>query len=160
MLINIISPRKVLKLIRFWPPYLGAGIYVKHISKDFTMVESRMKLRKYNTNYVGTHFGGSLYSMCDPFLMFILLHHLKKDHIVWDKSASIDYLRPARSEVRAQFEVSLEQIEAVKSKCLNSFSTELHFKIDVKDSSNEVVAVVSKTLYIRRKDAKELFNKK
>jgi len=157
VLVKFVEPRSVMKLIRFWPPYFGAGIYVKSVNKDFTVVETRMKHRFFNTNYVGTHFGGSLYSMCDPFLMFILLHHLKKDHIIWDKSASIQYLRPAKGEVRAIFKVALEEIESIKKKCLASFSIEPKYEIEVLDSKDNVVAIVSKTLYVRRKDAKELF---
>ncbi|ATH08909.1 tetrameric acyl-CoA thioesterase [Halobacteriovorax marinus] len=159
MLINFIEPRKILKLIKFWPPYLGAGVYVKSISEDFTEVETRMKQRFYNTNYVGSHFGGSLYSMCDPFLMFILLHHLKDEHIVWDKSASINYLRPAKGEVRAKFYVSLEEIESIKKACLNNFSYEPEYTVEIIDSENKVVASVNKVLYVRRKDAKRLFKK-
>ena len=70
-----------------------------------------MKLRFWNTNYVGSHFGGSLYSMTDPFYMFILLEHLKKDHIIWDKSADIEFLRPAKGEVKAIFEINESDLE-------------------------------------------------
>ncbi len=160
MLINFIEPRTILKLIRFWPPYLGAGIYVKSINEVFTEVEVRMKQRFFNTNYVGTHFGGSLYSMCDPFLMFILLHHLKDEHIVWDKGASIDYLKPAKGEVRVVFKTSLEEIESIKKECLHSFSFEPKYVVEILDKENKVVARVNKSLYIRRKDAKTLFSKK
>lgn len=160
MLIKFIEPRNILKLIRFWPPYFGAGIYVKSVNREFTEVETRMKLRFFNTNYVGTHFGGSLYSMCDPFIMFILLHHLKEEHIVWDKKASIEYLRPAKGEVRAVFKVSLEEIETLKKDCLSSFSVEPKYQIEVLDSENQIVALVSKTLYVRRKDAKRLFKER
>lgn len=160
MLINFIDPCSVLKLIRFWPPYFGAGIYVKSVNKEFTEVETSMKLRFFNTNYVGTHFGGSLYSMCDPFLMFILLHHLRDEHIVWDKSASIQYLRPAKGEVKALFKVTSNEVEEIKKNCLNSFSVEPKYEIEITDSENKVVAIVSKTLYVRRKDAKKLFKSK
>ena len=38
-----------------------------------------MKLRIWNQNYVGTHYGGSLYSMADPFYMLMLMHNLGRD---------------------------------------------------------------------------------
>lgn len=53
-------------LMNFYPPYLGAGIRVRHISDDFRQAQVRMGLRWYNRNYVGTQFGGSLYSMTEP----------------------------------------------------------------------------------------------
>ncbi len=70
------SIKSRIKLINWFPPYLGAGISVKTINDDFTKMQVQMKMRWYNRNLVGTHFGGSLYSMCDPFYMFILMHHL------------------------------------------------------------------------------------
>ena len=38
-----------------------------------------MPLKWYNRNYVGTQFGGSLYSMTDPWYMLMLLNVLGKD---------------------------------------------------------------------------------
>ena len=63
----------LLKLIRFWPPFLGGGIKVKSFNEDYTELTVQMKLQFWNKNYVGTHFGGSLYSMTDPFYMLLLL---------------------------------------------------------------------------------------
>jgi uncharacterized protein DUF4442 len=62
-------------LIRFlglYPPYLGAGIRVTRVSHDFREIDVQMGLRWWNRNYVGTHFGGSLYSMIDPSLMLMV----------------------------------------------------------------------------------------
>ncbi len=62
-------------LMNVWPPFVGAGIRVRHIAPDFRSVTVDMRLRWSNRNYVGTHFGGSLYAMADPFLMVMLLHN-------------------------------------------------------------------------------------
>jgi hypothetical protein len=53
-----------------------------------------MKLRRRNANYVDTHYGGSLYSMTDPFYMGMLIESVGPDYIVWDKGASIGWLPP------------------------------------------------------------------
>ena len=159
MIIKFVKPSVILKLIRFWPPYFGAGIYVQSTNSNLTAVKVGMKHRFFNTNYVGTHFGGSLYSMCDPFLMFMLLHHLRKDHIVWDRSASIEYLRPAKGEVSVSFKITLEEIKRIEEGCLNSFCVEPEFNLDVLDNNGVIVARVRKKLYVRRKDAKVLFKK-
>ena len=68
--------RKLQRWVNIYPPYLGAGVRVTHISDDFRDVEVEMPLRFYNRNYVGTHFGGSLYSMVDPFYMLMLINIL------------------------------------------------------------------------------------
>lgn len=104
----------VLRLINLWPPYLGAGIRVTRISDDLRTFEVRMKLRWYNRNYVGTQFGGSLYSMCDPFYMLILMHGLGRGYEVWDKAAKIRFRRPGRTTVHATFHVPDEEIERIR----------------------------------------------
>ncbi len=154
-----IKPETAVRLIRFYPPFLAAGVKVSDIDKDFTTIDVEMKLTFYNVNYVGTHFGGSLYAMCDPFYMFILLYHLKKDHVVWDKAASIDFIKPGVGKVRAHFHISLEQIENFKQQALKEFKLLPVFETKVIDERGETVAIVKKTLYIRRKDAKERFKK-
>jgi hypothetical protein len=48
------SSRALRRWIKFWPPFLGAGIRVKHISHDMKSIDVEMKLRFWNANYVGT----------------------------------------------------------------------------------------------------------
>ena len=43
--------------INLWPPFLGAGIRVKHIAANMKSIDVEMRLRCWNANYVGTHFG-------------------------------------------------------------------------------------------------------
>ena len=148
-----------MKLIGYWPPYFFSGISVEKVNDDFTSITTKMKQRWFNTNYVGTHFGGSLYSMCDPFYMFILLHHLGKDHIVWDKTSYIDFVKPGKNLVRSTFSVSLDEIEQLRKKALEEFSFNAEFETVINDESGEVVAKVKKQLYIRRKDAKKRIKK-
>ena len=72
--------------LNLYPPYWGTGIFVKKISPDFREIIVQMKMTWYNRNYVNTHFGGSLYSMTDPFFMLMLMQILGKEYIVWDKA--------------------------------------------------------------------------
>src|SRR5437868_13852984 len=87
--------------VNLWPPFLGAGIRVKRIASDMKAIDVEMKLRWWNANYVGTHFGGSLFAMTDAFYMLMLMANLGRDYIVWDRAASIRYRKPGkRSEER------------------------------------------------------------
>ena len=88
-----LSRQQKIKLMNFYPPYVGAGIRIKDISHDFMRAEIEMKLRWWNKNLVGTHFGGSLMSMSDPFYMLLLVQNLGKDYIVWDKASSIKFIK-------------------------------------------------------------------
>ena len=65
-------PALFARFMSLWPPFLGAGIRVDHIAPDWREVRSSLKLNFFNRNYVGTHFGGSLFAMTDPFLMLML----------------------------------------------------------------------------------------
>ena len=150
-----INKSLLLKLINFWPPYLGAGVRVKKISADFTSIDVEMKLRFWNQNYVSTHFGGSLYAMTDPFLMLMLIENLGKDYIVWDKAASIRFKKPGRGRVRVHFELTREQIDSIRKQADQSYKVEPVFQVAVIDDSGDVIAEVEKTLYVRRKDREE-----
>ncbi len=159
-MIKRITPKTVLKYIRWWPPLLASGIAVESFNDDLSIVTVRMKQHFFNTNYVGSHYGGSIFSMTDPFCMFMLLHKLKKDHIIWDQGASIEFVNPAKGTIRATFKISDERVREIEQSCLNNFSHRPIFDVEVIDENGQVVARVNKTLYIRRKDAKKRFPKK
>src|ERR1041385_6706004 len=109
--------RKLRRFINFYPPYLGAAVRVTHITEDFRRVEVEMPLRFYNRNYVGTHFGGSLYAMCDPFYMLMLMNILGPGYIVWDKAATIRFKRPGSGLVKATFTIPEEKIAENSRRC-------------------------------------------
>jgi acyl-coenzyme A thioesterase PaaI-like protein len=142
------------KMINWYPPMIGAGIRVIDASPDFTEITVEMKLRWWNRNIVGTQFGGSLYMMCDPFFMAILMAGLGKDYIVWDKAAAIRFVKPGRKAVRAVFRIPAEDIARIRLAADTQGKTEPEFEVDVVDSDGLVVAKVHKTLYVRRKETK------
>jgi hypothetical protein len=140
----------MLRYINIWPPFLGAGIRVKWTA-DLKAVDVEMKLRYWNRNYVGTHYGGSLYSMTDPFYMLMLMEHLGRDYIVWDKSASIRFRKPGKGKVRAEFRLSDAQLDDIREKLKTQERYEPTFVVQVKDEAGDVVAEVQKLIHIRRK---------
>ena len=142
--------RLMLRAINIWPPLLGAGIRTKW-SPDRKSVDVEMKLRFWNRNYVGTHYGGSLYSMTDPFYMLMLMDNLGPGYIVWDKAATIRFKKPGRGMVSASFRLSDEQIGEIKQALNSQEKIERVFTVEVKDQSGNVVAEVEKRLHVRRK---------
>lgn len=145
------NPRWLRRLLNIYPPYLGMGIRVAHIAPDFRCIKVVLKLHWYNRNYVGTHFGGSLYAMTDPFYMLMLLQVLGRDYIVWDKHSAIDFVRPGRGRVTAEFTLDDAQIATIKRETAAGQKYLPQFTVDVVDDAGEVVAVVTKTLYVRKK---------
>jgi acyl-coenzyme A thioesterase PaaI-like protein len=146
---STLRQRLLERLINFYPPLFGAGIHSR--SLDEHTVEVEMKLTLFNKNIVGVHFGGSLYAMCDPWFMLILMRLLGPDYTVWDKAASIQFLRPGHGKVKARFHIPAEQVEQIRFDADNHFKTEPVFSVDVVDQYGQIVATVEKLLYVRRK---------
>jgi hypothetical protein len=146
--------KKVLRFIRFWPPYLASGIAVERYNDDITSITVRMKMWSGNRNYVGTHFGGNLYSMCDPWYMFILLHHLGSECVVWDKEAHIDFVSPSKGTVYATFEISKDTISDLKQLVQDGKKHLPSFETTIQDREGNVVAKLTKILYVRKKRSK------
>ncbi|NWG75922.1 MAG: YiiD C-terminal domain-containing protein [Rubrivivax sp.] len=140
------------RLINFYPPLLGAGIRVVHRESDEYTIKVKMPLTRLNLNAVGTHFGGSLYAMCDPFFMLILMHHLGRDYIVWDKAAAIQFVKPGRGTVHARFHIPPDTIAAIKAQADAGDKLEPIFQVDVVDDRGDVIAKVEKRLYVRKRN--------
>lgn len=145
------SARGLARALSLYAPYLGAGVRVDHISADFREARVSMKLRWYNVNYVGTHFGGSLYAMTDPFYMLLLMRNLGPDYVVWDKAASIDFVRPGRGRVTASFLLTDDMLSDVLQHTANGDKYTPTWPVEVIDEDGKLVARIDKTLYIRHK---------
>lgn len=148
------TANKLKRFLRIYAPYVGAGVRVTHIADDFLTVHVEMPLRFYNRNYVGTHFGGSLYSMCDPFYMLMLINVLGPEYIVWDKSAAIRFKRPGRGTVKAVFEIPAATVAEIKAAADSLGKVEPQFQVLVTDAEGLVVAEIDKLLYVRKKEKK------
>ncbi|MEM8594297.1 MAG: DUF4442 domain-containing protein [Pseudomonadota bacterium] len=146
-------PRIFFKFIQFYLPFLGAGIYVKRVNRSKNDFLIGMKYRFYNKNAHGTHFGGSLYSMCDPWYMFIIGGYLGTDYVVWDKAASITFKRPGRAHVSARFHIPLEELANIKRTVDQQVTTDFEFTTQVLDDNNAVIAEIHKTIYANTKQA-------
>lgn len=142
---------KYAKVINLYPPFIGAGIRLKSINEHGNRIVVTMKLRWYNKNINGTQFGGSLYAMCDPFYVIACYSTFGNDYIYWDKSASIEYIRPGASKVTAVCEIPLEKLKEMKEEVDRLGKNTYTFTTDIKDTSDKVVARVTKEIYIKKK---------
>jgi acyl-coenzyme A thioesterase PaaI-like protein len=138
-------------LLNIWPPFLFTGIRVVDVSEDFRKAKVRLKLNIFNQNAVGVHFGGSLYAMTDPFYMLLVMARLGKDYIVWDKSADIDYIKPGKGTVTAEFIITDALIADILTQTAQGEKYLPEIPVYVKDAQGEIVAKLNRKLYIRRK---------
>jgi acyl-coenzyme A thioesterase PaaI-like protein len=139
------------RLFNLWPPFRGAGIRVREIAPDFRSVTVELRMRLLNRNYVGTHFGGSLFAMTDPFFMIMMMKNLGPEYLVWDKAGTVRFLKPARGTVTARFVMPEESIAAARAATRSGEKHEPKFVVEILDAQGVTVADVEKTLYIRRK---------
>jgi acyl-coenzyme A thioesterase PaaI-like protein len=140
-------------LANVWGPYLLSGIRVTDVAPDFRRIDVRLAMRPWNRNYVGTHFGGSLFAMADPWFMVALIERLGPGYAVWDKTGTIRFRRPGRGTVRARFELPDDRVEEIRRAVEERGKAEPVFVAQIVDSSGQIVAEVEKLISVRRKQA-------
>ena len=134
------------------PMYKRSTGKLIEVSDDLLHVKVKIPISYKNKNYVGSIFGGSLFSATDPVLMIQLMQILGNDFVVWDKNASIQFKRPAKENAFAIFDLTQDEIESIKKRILEEKELDLVKEILItnKDKST-VFATVSKTIYIADK---------
>ena len=138
-------------LMNCWPPFLFTGIRILEISGDFRRIRVELRQHWYNSNYVGSHFGGSMFAMTDPFWMIMVLRNLGAGYLVWDQRAEIEFLKPGRGTVRCDFALDTKVLDEMRD-ATSGGGKHLHwFAMDVIDSDTEIVARLRKQVYVRRK---------
>jgi acyl-coenzyme A thioesterase PaaI-like protein len=145
------KPQRLRRVLNYWPPFLFAGIRLERLDDDWRYAKVRLKLRWYNRNYVGTHFGGNLFSMTDPFWMILVMECLGRDYMVWDQAAEISFVAPGREDVYAQFRVEESVLDELRAATANGDKVLRWFETEIKTAGGEVVARVRKQLYVRLK---------
>ena len=145
------SARTVRRLLDWYPPLRFAGVRVLEIGDDWRDARVVLRRRWFNRNYVGTHFGGSLFAMTDPFWMLLTLRCLGEDYIVWDQAASIEFVAPGREDVYARFHVDDAMLDEIRAATEGGAKHLRWCETTVATASGEVIARVRKQLYVRRK---------
>lgn len=137
--------------LNLWPPFLATGVHVTDLTDDWRHARVELRLRPWNRNAVGTHFGGSLFAMTDPFWMLLVMRNLGPGYYVWDRSGSVDFRKPGRGVVHARFDLDdhtlahLREASDAGGKVLHWFDT------PILDAAGDTVAHVRKQLYVKRK---------
>lgn len=134
------------------PMYRRSTARIISVTDDLHTVKIRIPLSYKNRNYVGSIFGGSLFASVDPIPMIQLMHILKDNYIVWDKSAHIQFKRPAREAMYASFEFTAAEIENIIQKVKENKEIE-HPKVTFITNKNgdTIFCEVTKTIYIADK---------
>jgi hypothetical protein len=81
----------------------------------------------------------------------LLLRHLGRDHVVWDRAAEVDFIKPGRGDVTARFVLTEEEVERLRGLAADGGKVLEWFSVDITDADGDVVARVRKQVYVRRK---------
>ena len=134
----------------WFPAYRGTGARITFIAADWGEVRIRLPLSWRTRNYVGTIFGGSMYAAVDPIYMIMLIKRLGPGYTVWDKAASIRFLRPGRSALTATFTLDAAELERVRQRLRAEGRIECTYYVDLVNAAGERCAQCEKLIHVRR----------
>ncbi|MGD9172048.1 MAG: DUF4442 domain-containing protein [Candidatus Thiodiazotropha sp.] len=134
-----------------FPALRRTGGRITYISSDLKQVRLKVPLNWKTRNYVGTIYGGSMYGAVDPIYMVMFIKLLGPGYIVWDKSAVIQYKKPGRTTLQAEFVIREEELELIRKKLDEDGKTNRSYQIELRDNDNKVCVEIEKTLHFRKR---------
>jgi hypothetical protein len=154
-------PATISNKLRCWSFYLfgcyrGTGGRLRYIAEDWSEVRLELPLSWRTRNYVGTIFGGSIYSAVDPIYMLMLIRRLGPEFIVWDKAASVEFKKPGRETLHARFVIGDDDLAAIRAALDTQRSIDRKYVVELIDGSETVRARVEKLIYIKRREPQAL----
>ena len=138
--------------INFWPCIWCTGGWITFVSGDFKELHVRLRLGIRTRNRVGTVYGGSIYSSVDPYFMLMFMQILGKDFVVWDKGASVKFIRPITGEVKCRFLITDELVETVRAEISANGQYVFELPLQYEDADGKVYATFTKTVYTASKE--------
>jgi acyl-coenzyme A thioesterase PaaI-like protein len=138
-------------VFNFWPCIWCTGGKVEFIAGDFKELHVSIKLNIRTRNRVGTVYGGSIYSSVDPYFMLLLMEVLGKDYVVWDKGASVKFVRPIVDKVKCRFLITEEILEDIKTHTADKGEYVFELPLQYEDEAGKVYATFNKTMYVAQK---------
>ena len=132
--------------------YKNTGGKLIKVSDDLHYIKIQLLFNYKTRNYVGTIYGGHMYSSVDGIYVIQLIHILGDNYIVWDKSAKIKFKRPANKTLFADFKISDELIEQIKNDIVKDKKKDYTLFVNLTDENGNIYAQVEKVIYIASKE--------
>jgi len=149
---SLLTSGRGMKLgMNLWPPFLFSGIRILEFAPDFRYVKVKLKKGRLTSNYVGTLFGGALFSMTDPFFMIMAMKNLGPNYIVWDKRGEIEFVSLGKEAVYGEFKISDEDLTDIKNNVSKDGKYLKWFEVEIKTAEGTLVAIIKKQIYFRAK---------
>ena len=140
--------------MRLSPPLLLQRIWVKKIHKNFKGADVKINRSLFTLNFGNAIFGGTIYTATDPFYAMLFGQILRnKDYkiTIWLKSASIQFLKPAKSDLYYSINITDEMIKEIEAELNNKGVFVKSYAIEVFSKNKELTAIAKNEIYIRKK---------
>lgn len=150
----IVSESTLKWALCLYPPLLFQRIWVKRFHKGFRGVDVKINKSIFNRNYNGSIFGGTIFSATDPFYAILFDQiMLRKGYKcrVWLKSATIQYLKPGRSDLYFTLHISDEMIAEAETALHSTGKFVKAYPVQLYNKEGELCALVSNEIYLRNK---------
>ena len=138
--------------MRLYPPLLLQRIWVKKIHPGFRGADVKINRSLLTLNFGKAIFGGTIYTATDPFYAMLfgqILKHKGYTISVWLKSAGIQFLKPARTDLYYSITITDEMVAEAETE-LNTKGTFVKtYPIEVYDSNGSLCALAKNEIYIR-----------
>ncbi len=137
----------------FFPAVWASGGKYTYVSDDMRELHLKLPLNLRSRNYIGTIFGGSMFSATDPMFFMMLIKNLP-GYIIWDKASSIRYKKPGRDTLYAKAKITQEDLDDITEELKSRDKLDRVFTLDLIDEAGDVCATIEKTIHIRKKHKK------
>ncbi len=138
--------------MRLYPPLLFQRVWVIRFYDDFKGADVVIRKSIFNVNYNKSIFGGTIFAATDPFYP-VLLHQILSgagfSARVWVKSATIQYLKPARTHLYFSIRINDDDVADARHLLTTVGIYTKMIPIELFDKSDELCAFVQSEVYIR-----------
>lgn len=138
--------------MRFYPPLLFQRIWVKRFHPEFKGIDVVIYKSIFNRNYNASIFGGTIYAAVDPFYPILLDQILKRKGfktLVWLKSGSMKYIKPARTHLSFSIQLSEGEIKHAEEMIVSEGKFVGSYHVTVYDQQQEPCAWFESEVYVR-----------
>ncbi|WP_395670142.1 DUF4442 domain-containing protein [Rhodoferax sp.] len=133
------------------PVFRATGAWITHISADLRLVKLKLPLTLKTKNPMGTMCGGNMYSAVHGIYLVMLLKNLGPNYLCLDRLSTIKFLKPGRGTLFAQFELTRDEIDAVKALVAEHGRIDRQYRIELKDANGVLCGEVTCTVHVRLK---------
>ncbi|NOI20515.1 DUF4442 domain-containing protein [Vibrio coralliilyticus] len=137
-------------LLNWFPAYRRAGARIRYLSSDFMCAQIELPCSWRTMNHYGFTWGGGIYAAIDPVYAVMLFKVFNGKYKILDKTAEINFLKPATSTLNAKFKLTKRRIDLIKSQVEKTGHYQCVMNIKLEDENGNTCAICKKVISIKR----------